>query len=59
MFTMMSLDIQIKTLLVIEKILRGFPWKGRKNVHGGHCLVVWDRVCMPKEFGALGIPFGR
>jgi hypothetical protein len=55
-FTMMSLDVQIETLLAIKKILHGFLWKGRKDAHGGHCLVAWDRVCMPKEFGGLGIP---
>jgi hypothetical protein len=35
--------------------LHGFLWKGQKDAHGGHCLVVWDRVCMPKELGGLGI----
>jgi hypothetical protein len=55
-FAMMPLDFHIETLVTIKKILRGFMWKGRKNVHGGHCLVAWDRVCMPKEFGGLGIP---
>jgi hypothetical protein len=55
-FSMMSLDVQIETLLAIEKILHGFLCKGHKDAHGGHCLVAWDRVCMPKEFGGLGIP---
>jgi hypothetical protein len=55
-FAMMSLDVQIETLLAIKKILHRFLWKGRKDVHGGHCLVAWDRVCMLKEFGGLGIP---
>jgi hypothetical protein len=55
-FAMISLDVHLKTLLAVEKILHGFLWKGRKNAHGGHCLVAWDKVCMPKEFGGLGIP---
>jgi hypothetical protein len=43
---MMSLNVQIETLLAIEKILHGFLWKGHKDVHGGHCLVAWHRsVC--------------
>jgi hypothetical protein len=29
-FALMSLDVQIDTLLAIEKILRGFLWKGRE-----------------------------
>jgi hypothetical protein len=54
-FAMMSLDVQIETLLAIEKILHGFLRKGRKDAHGGHCLVAWDRVYMPKELDGLGI----
>jgi hypothetical protein len=27
-FALMSLDVQIETLLAIEKILRGFLWEG-------------------------------
>jgi hypothetical protein len=54
-FALMSLDVQAETLLAIEKILRGFLWKGQRDAHGGHCLVAWDRVCMPKELSGLGI----
>jgi hypothetical protein len=54
-FALMSLDVQAETLLAIEKILRGFLWKGRRDANGGHCLVACDRVCMPKELGGLGI----
>jgi hypothetical protein len=45
-----------KTIIAIKKIIRGFLWKGRKDVKGGHCLVAWDNVCAPKEWGGLGIP---
>jgi len=55
-FAMMSLDIPIEIITTIEKIIRGFLWKGRKDGHVGHFLVAWDRVCMPKELGGLGIP---
>jgi hypothetical protein len=55
-FSMMSLDIPAKTILAIEKIIRGFLWKGRKDVKGGHCLVAWDKVCTTKKWGGLGIP---
>jgi hypothetical protein len=53
---MMSLDLPAKTIIAIEKIIRGFLWKGRKDVKGGHCLVAWDNVCAPKEWGGLGVP---
>jgi hypothetical protein len=55
-FSMMSLDIPAKTVSSIEKIIRGFLWKGRNDVRVGHCLVAWDKVCAPKEWGGLGSP---
>ena len=55
-FAMMSLDLPVKTLEAIEKIIRSFLWAGRKEARGGHCLVAWERVCMPKHLGGLGIP---
>ena len=55
-FAMMSLDLSVETLVAIEKIIRGFLWAGRKDARGGHCLVAWDRACMPKRLGGLGIP---
>ena len=53
---MMSLDLPVKTLVAIEKIIRGFLWAGRKEARGGHCLVAWERFCMPKRLGGLKIP---
>ncbi|KAM0829122.1 hypothetical protein ACQ4PT_067074 [Festuca glaucescens] len=40
---MMSLDIPPKTMQALRKICRGFMWKARADVSGGHCLVPWTR----------------
>ncbi|RLM78633.1 uncharacterized protein C2845_PM12G16830 [Panicum miliaceum] len=39
----------------IDKIRRGFLWKGEAYADGGHCLVNWRKAKMPKKFGGLGI----
>jgi hypothetical protein len=39
----------------IDKIRRGFIWRGRKEVNGGSCLVSWDIVTRPLYLGGLGI----
>jgi hypothetical protein len=39
----------------INKIRRGFLWKGSEDVNGGHCLVNWRKVQMPKKLGGLGV----
>ena len=26
------------------------------DVKGNHCLVSWDKVCLPKRIGSLGMP---
>ena len=53
---MLSLDLPAKTLSDLTSLCRGFMWKGRKDVKGGHCLVAWNKVASPKECGGLGIP---
>ena len=53
---MMALDLPIKTITAANKICRGFLWKGRREVNGGHCIIAWNQVCSPKEHGGLGVP---
>ena len=51
----MAVDIPPWAVKAIDKIRRGFLWRGRKDVKGGHCLVAWPKVCLPKELGGLAI----
>jgi len=39
----------------IDKMRRGFLWKGTADAKGGQCLVNWSKTKKPKEFGGLGI----
>jgi hypothetical protein len=40
----------------MDKILRGFLWKGAENANGDHCLVRWTKVKGPKKkLGGLGV----
>jgi hypothetical protein len=39
----------------INKLRRAFVWRGREKVDGGSCLVAWEKVQKPLEFGGLGI----
>ncbi|GJN28730.1 hypothetical protein PR202_gb16888 [Eleusine coracana subsp. coracana] len=39
----------------IDKIRRGFLWKGRRQVNGGSCLAAWEQVQRPIDLGGLGI----
>jgi hypothetical protein len=39
----------------LVKWMRAFFWAGKKEVNGGQCLVAWDTICRPTQFGGLGV----
>ncbi len=39
----------------MDRIRRGFFWKGRTSNNGFNCLVNWDQVCRPLSIGGLGV----
>jgi hypothetical protein len=50
----LAVEIPKWGLDAIDKICRGFLWRGQKEARG-HCLVAWGRVCRPLQLGGLGI----
>lgn len=36
-----AVELLAWALKAIDKIRKGFLWRGRKDVKGGHCLVAW------------------
>ena len=54
-YLLMALNLPPWALKAIDKCRRGFLWKGRKDVRGGHCLIAWPKVTRSIELGGLGI----
>jgi hypothetical protein len=40
---------------LVDKIQRGYLWRGCKEAKGGHYLIAWSSVCRPLELGCHGI----
>jgi len=54
-YLLMALNLPPWALKAIDKCRRGFLWKGRKDVRGGHCLIAWPKVTRSIKLGGLSI----
>lgn len=54
-YTLIAMDLPKWVIKALEKIIRAFLWRGRKEARQGHCPVAWDRVARPLHLGELGI----
>ena len=52
---MLHMDTPKWFFKAINKKRRGFLWKGQEQANGGHCLVAWEKIQRPIEYGGLGI----
>jgi hypothetical protein len=48
-------DLKKWSIKKLDKIRRGFLWKGSEEEKGGHCLVHWAKVQKPKQLVGLGV----
>lgn len=54
-YLLTAIDMPKWFFKAIDKIRRGFLWKGQEQANGGHCLVAWEKVQRPLEYGGLAI----
>ena len=54
-YLLTTMDLPKWVIKAIDKKRRGFLWKGHQQANGGNCLVAWEKVQRPLEYGGLGI----
>jgi hypothetical protein len=52
---LLVIDPPVWLIKAVDKLRRGFLWNNGELATGGRCLVRWDTICRPLEFGGLGI----
>ena len=52
---MSALLLPAGTVDALDKRRRAFLWSGQDKVHGSQCLITWDKVCISKQDGGLGV----
>ncbi|KAM0850126.1 hypothetical protein ACQ4PT_053288 [Festuca glaucescens] len=49
------MEAPIWLLQEVEKCFCSFFWAASNRANGGQCLVAWNQLCKPYEYGGLGI----
>jgi hypothetical protein len=54
-YAMGALLLPSGVIEALDTLQCAFLWAGEETVSGTQCLVSWDRVCLPKKSGGLGV----